>query len=443
MQTWADRKQNLLKNLEQYRTLGDLRTIQIGADRQPTLSDTLTYCVKHSFSYKLSNFCIVLRDSRPIASPYFATREASALSPFERGLYLDYLFLSLDAADQALKKYRTTLITEEDELLPSLQKAQLKQLPLSNRIAFSTKEYPKHGTQPVATVYVSDLPYLQFFYGSSSTNFPWHRHKQTKASRKYSFHNLGQAFPLDCTDDKYTELLAWFLREKWMGINLSAEVSRYSPHNAKPLYHSSTLGNLWKKITSSDPNFLKELMSIPYPVYRVSYVQSMFHWWLSEDCLSDIGKLLRNRNPSDLMQDALCLPSSIQRKVACLPNEITMTNLDRLMTHAVDLSVCSCAEVYHGGSRIGGLGDILEDNHFWQTYLAILYNQICKELQLWNQNEASDYSFEKQMPLILLPSEDDHVRRLLQTLCKGDRISHSDSIEYTKIQQLCCQYNNI
>ena len=228
-----------------------------------------------------------------------------------------------------------------------------------------------------------------------------------------------------------------------MGINLSAEVSRYSPHNAKPLYHSNTLSNLWEKITFSDSDFLKEIMSIPYPVYRVSYVQSMFHWWLSENCLSDIENRLKGEKPSALMQNALCLPSSTQREAVCLPKEITMDSLDNLMAHAIDLSICSCAEAYHGGSRIGGLSDVLEDNHFWQTYLAILYNQILEELQLWNQNGASDYSFEKQMPLILLPSEDDHVRRLLQTLCKGDRISDFDSIEYAKIQQLCCQHNNI
>lgn len=283
----------------------------------------------------------------------------------------------------------------------------------------------------------------------------------------YAINAMGQKFQFDAKypsgNDFYTELIDWHLRERYWGINFAAEMSKYSPGLNRENAVSRNQERLWTAITNK-PEFLRRFMEIPYPAYRLSFVQSLFAWFFTEEDHLGQGIDIRNLEIMDLVEKVgILIPKdSLQNeKQAEALDILTLHNLDTLMDKAIYLSVLSCMEIFwmnklrpQGSDDIMSLcsithrakceiDEILENRDFWERYKAAIYHLFCDEIkQRYKHTGKEGEMLAKRYPLILMPADDYHAKKLLEVkACEsGDRVSDACTMAYSSVQKDCYRY---
>lgn len=442
--------------------------LQISTNRIGCASAVPAEQIRQSFRIKFSSYCNILSSSRAIHIGSINTYSSQILSPFEQELYLDYLISALNLADKISHRFEIKKLSDENQLLGDyidtglyhdLRRAYKKQDFLYWKIEDLSPGRQKRGTFSPISVYQSDIPYLEYYH-HGKRKFPWQRNSQVTDPHKYSFNILGQRFESSRIDSarefKYVELLDWYLREKYFGINLATVVSSYAPGISKKLINYARQEAFWNEATS-DKGFLIRLMEIPYPAYRLSFVQLFLKWYFMDDtsedfkdslCVSSLSYLIELIGKLPPKSSTACynfdIPNGLESiatwKPQSLPDEITMETIDELMNRAVMISILSFMSIY---KRIESLSmqqimETLEDDYFWRKCKSVVYDLITSEIEKYN-NGANFSVIDQRFPLILIPFSDSHGNRLLETLGSDSRISDIHSTSYSAIQKVCYQ----
>lgn len=455
MFTWQDFQKNFESDLLN-KTLRTVHVVNIRADRVASLHNGTSskkatvahndiddiYChrTNESFHQTFANFGFVISNHRAIHST-FGTYTGDTLSTFERGLYLDYLCRLLLLIEQISTKFEIQEIDDGNPLYFRLLSAHNNHLILSNRIEFEQQSVSKHGSRKFAQVYAADLPYIDFFY-TKNRQFPWQRRSTVTDNQKFSFPCMGQPFPSDITgvfeNHSKTKLLDWYTREKNWGINLSVLLSSYDPRIHAGFQGCRQQKELQKSLSAEPSEFIERLMSIPYPVYRFTFTQAMLQWYYATEPYNlTLSTLLTNPLPQ-LLPLVGRLPSPGFPHPDHLPEEISVSSIDQLMSDAFYLALTSCVSAYLGTEAItqDAILSTLETPIFLNTYSDIIYRLICKEISAYYLC-APDYS--AHLPLILLPSYNLHANALMDTLQVKSRLSNIHAMAYTSVQKLCYQ----
>ena len=458
--------------IDQHET--DLHAIRIGTTRAlrgQIPSDRLflpTTQIKLSFEKLTANYCGLLDGFRAIRVGPTQVDSAWRLSAFERGLYLDFLAYALAHADKISKRFEIADIYETDEMYFQLQKAHENRTFLWWKIEPQRDKYHKRGTLSCLKVYRADMPYLEFYHGGKR-NFPWQRRAETGDKSRYAINVMGQVFRCgevqQSEEDIYAGLIDWHLRERYWGINFAAELSKYAPGLNHEITDYHKQKRFWEAIQKS-PEVLKRFMEIPYPAYRVSFLQSLLRWYFANEDYKDQEIGLRDLPIMELIERVgILLPKYVDDadgandpKNQLLPKEITLKNLDELMRRAFYVSVLSCMESF-GLNKMQSLGqeneeqsceiemwtmgridEMLENPGFWEQYKASAYRLFCDEIhQRYGELDNRGEKFEKRYPLILMALNDPHAERLLKARTResGDRISDAYAVAYSQVQRTC------
>lgn len=463
MLTWNTFKSDFRDNLEN--TIGinlqgspysetfrsHLRSTQMAVfQRQATEEKALMVRIQCSLSCLLSDYCKLLDSTRAIFVGKARIHDALQAAPFERGIVLDFLLSALEYANQVSHRCQIDKINVTHFLYPNLMQALRKKEFLYWWIDSDCSPRRKRDTPDVIRVYHADLPYLEFYHGKNR-KFPWQRHSQTTSANRYAFTILGQRFESSAIrSDKelaYAELLDWYCREKYWGINLSAELSRYAPYIQETLDYAK-LHSFWEKI--NDASVIKRLMKFPYPAYRFSFIRSLLSWYFTDEPYPSPERILFDGLPLiDLIDKIGKLPPFVssyseQPDIDCHPKELSVEALENLMWKALFLSVFSCMTEYRHAETIHVeiAMSVLEDDTFWCHYKSAVYHLICEELQKFYIRDAAVNSSASEklqflFPLILMPSNNDHAQRLLGSLSGSGRCSDQHASSYSEIQELC------
>ena len=223
MKTWGDFKEDFKKDADSIITSFDLDHIERiyhritipfewDSGHRPPIN---THWPLYAFYGVLSSCCGLLAGSRGVLADRTITHSTNILSPFERGLLLDYLFCALEFAENASNQFKIKKIDELDSLFQPLQQACKNGYLLHQRMELVDPPHKGRDTLSYINIYKVDSPYLDFYY-REKRNFPWQRRNDTKDSRKYTFPIFCQHFicPSDCAEPKCLMLLDWYLREK-------------------------------------------------------------------------------------------------------------------------------------------------------------------------------------------------------------------------------------
>lgn len=420
-------------------------------DRQAVHSSWVTDAFKCVFSA----YCSLLSGTRAIYAGSVYTYAENQFSPFERGLLLDFLFMNLRVAENACQMNDITKIYDNNILFDPLKKACDEHGFLSRQIESKKPPYKKRKELPAIEVYRADLPLLEFYYGNNRS-FPWQRRGQTSDIRKYAFHILRQPFECNASISKYEverlKLLDWYFREKYWGVNLSVLLSQYDPDLFQGNDPPAKYRRLWRdftdlsKNTDSDkdktPPLLKRIMRIPYPAYRISFMQTMLRWYTNEDD-SDIKENLCKKNVLDIVEQICNLPPEKRSEQDDPDNklaDLTIEAMTALMKQAFVVSVLFGIIAYsHQGELPSDWKCKIEDHDFWVAYRNAIFNSIRREIEVSHAGSLSKQkSWDSQLPL-LLTLTNDHSDQLLDTLALGrtERVTNVNAKAYCTIQKFC------
>ena len=429
-----------------------LRLTRMAVERQNAAGEkALMVRIQRSLSCFLSSYCALLDSGRAIPmDDHTRFRDALMAAPAERGIVLDFLLSALNYADQVSHRYQIDEIDVTHSLYNNLVQTRQKKGFLYWMIDLDRSPRRKRDTPNVIHVYHVDLPYLEFYHGENR-KFPWQRHSQTTSTKRYAFTILGQRFESPAIrsgeESAYAELLDWYWREKYWGINLSAELSGYAPGIHKTSDYAK-LHSFWGKIR--DAGVLGRLMKFPYPAYRFSFMRSLLSWYFANEYSPFPERTTLDNLPLiDLIDKIGKLPPSVssygtQSDIDCRLKELSVEALENLMKKALFLSILSCMTEYRHAETIHveSAMSTLEDDAFWCQYKSAVYHLICKELQTFyigdpSLNDSASEKLRSLFPLILMPSNSDHAQRLLDSLSGSDRCSDLYARSYSEIQELC------
>lgn len=416
------------------------------SDRKAVRSSWVTDAFKCVFSA----YCSLLSGTRAIYAGSVYTYAENQFSPFERGLLLDFLFMNLRVAENACQMNSITKIYDGNDLFDPLKKACDEHGFLSRQIELKKPPYKKRKELPAIEVYRADLPLLEFYY-DSNRSFPWQRRGQTSDIRKYAFHILGQPFECNASIPKYEverlKLLDWYFREKYWGVNLSVLLSRYNPDLSQENDPHAKYRRLWRDFTTDSdkdetPPLLKRIMRIPYPAYRISFMQTMLRWYTNEDD-SDIKESLCKMNILDIIEQICKLPPEKWSEVDDPDNklaDLTIEAMTALMKQAFVVSVLFGIIAYsHQGELPSDWKCKIEDHDFWVAYRNAIFNSIRREIEVSHAGSLSEQkTWDSQLPILLTPTNG-HSNQLLDTLALGrtERVTNVNAKAYCTIQKFC------
>lgn len=463
MKTWGDFKEDFKKDADSIITSFDLDHIERiyhritipfewDSGHRPPIN---THWPLYAFYGALSSCCGLLAGSRGVLADRTITHSTNILSPFERGLLLDYLFCALEFAENASNQFKIKKIDELDSLFQPLQQACKNGYLLHHRMELVDPPHKGRDTLSYINIYKVDSPYLDFYY-REKRNFPWQRRNDTKDSRKYTFPILGQHFicPSDCAEPKCLMLLDWYLREKCWGVNLSALLSQFSPALCEDRTLRHKYEKIWLELTGKTPNqphsknnestassegtdksLIQSLMEIPFPAYRITFMQSALKWYINADDTFFMKKLFPEpfRN---LVTDVCKLPPQrFSSGSGENPVDINSHNLARLMSKAFVMSVLLGMTAYFQGDALPKIWyDFLEQRDFWKFYTRTILAYICDEIHSYCPSDNTP--LESRLPLVL-PPYNTHSQVLLSTLNAGNRVTDIHTRAYCEIQSAC------
>lgn len=430
-----------------------LENVRLSENSAADRTQQMQMRIKKAFMFRVGNFCSQLSSIRGITTEPIYTVQSITLSPFERGIYLDFLLKTLQVTEQIMNRFFVETLSESHLFYEPLRRAYDAQTFLWWKIVpASQPAYQRREWVNTLKVYRADLPYLTFYYGTNAL-FPWQRRSQAKDLKKYMFCHMSTPFhaPAGCAacDANRMKLLDWYYRETYFGINLAAGLSDWLPTLECRKASSTTSSNSQQEIFCQD--LLDRLMMIPYPTYRFTLIQTLLETFCGYQRRNEIIRQLWQmplwefvKQMGKLPPPDFPVPEDVRNLV--LPNLLpeyaqsllTIQNLSCFLDDAVYLSILSCMEVYRKPAILSPdtAVELLEDNTFWQQFQYVLCSLIYTEIQAFYTLDFShppEASLE-HLPLILLSFDNPQAQHLMKSPLPRQDVR---SMQYTSIQACC------
>lgn len=401
--------------------------------------------VESCFYYTFKSALEVMNFDRPNVTMDIYSFGPGLASKLEKGLFVDFLLYAL--------------YTAQDWRGMGAEVEYLNGYPIYSRLLKAYKNnwilhesiIPEHirgrVERPVDLIKVpkADQVQLEYFYGRTyKPPFPMHRKSQAHDEVRYAFPAVARCF--DCQSSPDELWRNFFIRELLWGTNLAALMSQYNESFA-PAPLRNTYSQIWNFCTSAPA--IKQLMDIPSPAYRVSFMSGVLeHAFKPQELFSAVNdrnfswiQFISRYDPNHQLMVVVPDMKDSSNKVP-IKNAIPILNFSTL-----GLLVTVWAYMQHGvpalcteDSLKKTFQNFLEDTETLSRFIAHLSQAVQQALEdHFDLPAAKDLSEVKnRWPLLLIPDhEGDHLKALMNNRDSVTSPADVNAEAFAAIQSIC------
>lgn len=397
--------------------------------------------VESCFYYTFKSALEVMNFDRPNVTMDLYSFGPGLASKLEKGLFVDFLLYALYTAQD----WRGMGAEVEYPIYSRLLKA------YKNNWILHESIIPEHirgrVERPVDLIKVpkADQVQLEYFYGRTyKPPFPMHRKSQAHDEVRYAFPAVARCF--DCQSSPDELLRNFFIRELLWGTNLAALMSQYNESFA-PAPLRNTYSQIWNFCTSAPA--IKQLMDIPSPAYRVSFMSGVLeHAFNPQELFSAVNdrnfswiQFISRYDPNHQLMVVVPDIKDSSNRVP-IKDAIPMLNFSTL-----GLLVTVWAYMQHGvpalcteDSLKKTFRNFLEDTETLSRFIAHLSQAVQQALEdHFDLPAAKDLSEVKnRWPLLLIPDhEGDHLKALMSNRDSVTSPADVNAEAFAAIQSIC------
>lgn len=393
----------------------------------------------------------VLQSGRPFVPNDLRPFGSGIMSKFEDGLFVDFL---LDAIC-VLQGWRNNCAEEEylhgDLAYPRLLKALNNRYILHESLSF---EHSRAGVErPTDIIKASKVDHtqLKYFYGQDYTQpFPMQRYAKATDECRFTFPSVARLFDNCSSQDELWR--NFYVRELYWGTNLAALLSQYA-NDFSPAGLEGIYSQIWSHCTSEEssvPNPIKQLMNIPTPAYRLSFVNGILkHAVSSDEPFRDMENgwlaalYLYDPKQQVIVTNGLLKKESEYQGFGTKAYSYHSYRALALLIAAWNSIGSNEPKLYTETELKSFFNNFLENDESISRLIDYLCYSVKKSLEeIFGLPVSDDLSKVKERwPLLLIPEHDTaHIHRLMETrdFQKNPRDKHTKA--FAAIQSLC--YHN-
>lgn len=406
---------------------------------------------ENCFHYVFKQLLEVMECGRPYATTDLHPFGTGIMSKLEDGLFVDFLLNAIYTVQDWSSKDAEVKYLSGHPIYSQLLKAHKNGWILHGRI---TPQHIRGGVErPVNLIKVpkANQIQLEYFYGKTyRPPFPMQRRSQASEKVRFNFPSVARHFDYQELPNELWR--NFYIRELHWGTNLAAMMSRYNEIFA-PAASRDIYSQIWTSCTSDNgsvQSLIKQLMSIPSPAYRISFMRgvldhaaSFYEIPTAKDW--NWTRFIRQYDPN---QQLIITDPGTKEQLKSIPLKAAIPVLNYF---TLILFVLVWNEIryntptsYTEDSLKKTFCDFLEDSEVMSSFLGYLCYAVQRALEDLFGLPASDSLsiVEERWPLLLLPDhEDEHLRVLMGT---RDAVTDPFDINtevFATLQSICYEFS--
>lgn len=379
------------------------------------------HCFHHAFTPILN----IMLDRRPYDATDLRPFGSGIMSKLEDGLFVDFLLEAICVLQEWRSKETQKEYLPGDLPYPQILQATSNKHLLHGGLFVDRDNRGRMLPGGIIRASSADEIQIEYFYGRDYVPpFPSYRRSDASTKTQFNFQSVSHPFNLCSQPDELWR--NFYIRELHWGTNLAALLSRYEKKVASADW-DGICSQVWNHCTSEtadSPNLVQQLMKIPSPAYRISFINGILRHALNPD---EAFKYMDNGwlvviNRYDPKQQIITTNYKLQQEST---HEIsTKDRIPCCQFSALTLLIAvwnsmenKPYKAYTSLELEQYFNSFLGDSYAISRFIEFLCYSVRKALEdLFNLPVADDLSkVRKRWPLLLIPNHNDlHIQKLMK-----------------------------